>query len=1021
MSPVDRRVAESTRSESGVRLPRFGRAALLVTLALGVSCAPRAELVIELLTVPASAMPGESFASQSRVCNQGDAVSDPAYVDFALQPLSPPSPELAVGGYGIPPLEPGQCHSQESMLVAPSGLPDGSHRLLGRVTGRNQLHASAVFGIGYLPDLGVEQLAGPPSVAPGGSFEVSGLVCNHGTVWAPGANVSLYLSSDAQLVGELSGSPESDSPVGIAFVPGIAPGACLPFEHEASAWVSEDGVYQLGAIVDEANSVSELVEDDNSLLMSQIAVGWLPDLVVASLSAPNTTPPGALFEVAARVCNQGTLPSPPSQLWLLFSEDGVIEPPGPGPLPQDLPLGALPVPPLMPGACQTQHGSVPANVEGTWTLGAIVDQPAVIEEFFETNNAFAGPLMGVGFGPDLVVEEIDAPASAGEFAEFAVGARVCNRGTTYADPSQLRLFHSSDDVLDAMPFGDDPAIGMAPVGPLPPGACTDAIVNAMASSLLTGPVTVIALADAFAQVEELLETNNLTAGPVMGIGWKPDLVVAGIDAPASVLPGANFEVRLELCNQGTMPSPPVHARLYHSSDAVLTGMGAPPPGPDWFAGEVHFPQPLPPGACASLHADAFAFPGEPGGYYLGAIVDEVGFVEELLEANNSFVGPLMGVGFGPDLVVTQLAGPPSALPDGPLALDFEVCNQGTVGSPPAQVSFYDSEDAEIEGSPPRVRARTAGSAANRFPDLTPGSCHASSAQGWLPPGELGERRLGAIVDEWNAVFELVEANNAFAGPTLGVGSGPDLVVTRLLAPPSVQNGNPFDIDTQVCNQGTMHAPGTQLSLYLSSDAEIEGSYFAPGGDPWLAFLWVPPLPPGACHDEFVNATASVTAEGPWYVGGIVDEGLHAPELVESNNTHLGDLMGVGFGPDLAITTLTGPISAPAGASFFVDVEACNQGTAFSPPSKLILYHSEDLEIDGIVGPPPPLFPDPVLAEIPLPGLAPASCHLEHKSVVASAPGAGFLAATIDEDQLVLELVESNNQRLGDALEVTGPP
>jgi hypothetical protein len=108
-------------------------------------------------------------------------------------------------------------------------------------------------------------------------------------------------------------------------------------------------------------------------------------------------------------------------------------------------------------------------------------------------------------------------------------------------------------------------------------------------------------------------------------------------------------------------------------------------------------------------------------------------------------------------------------------------------------------------------------------------------------------------------------------------------------------------------------------------------------------------------------------------------------------------------------------------AFFIDVEACNQGTAPSPPSKLILYHSEDLEIDGIAGPPPLPSPDAVLAEIALSWLAPGSCHLETKSVVASVPGPGFLAASIDEDQLVPELVETNNQRLGGPLEVAGPP
>ena len=311
VSPDDRCVAESTRWESAVRPSGFARAALLAIAALETSCLQGPSLVIELLTVPHSVAPGEPFASQSRVCNRGDTHSDPASVAFALQPVAPAGSELAVGGHAIPPLPVGQCHTQESVFMAPSGQPDGSHRLVGRVTpGRLQGHASAVFGIGYLPDLEVEQLAGPPSVAPGGSFDVSGLLCNRGTAWASGANVSLYLSSDAQLVGTLGGDPSPDHPLGGAFVSGLAPGACLPFEVAASATVPADGLYQLGAIADEVGSVSELDESDNARLQGEIAVGWLPDLVVASLSAPNTTPPGALFELEGVVCNQGTRAEP---------------------------------------------------------------------------------------------------------------------------------------------------------------------------------------------------------------------------------------------------------------------------------------------------------------------------------------------------------------------------------------------------------------------------------------------------------------------------------------------------------------------------------------------------------------------------------------------------------------------------------------------------------------------------------------------------------------------------------------
>jgi hypothetical protein len=56
----------------------------------------------------------------------------------------------------------------------------------------------------------------------------------------------------------------------------------------------------------------------------------------------------------------------------------------------------------------------------------------------------------------------------------------------------------------------------------------------------------------------------------------------------------------------------------------------------------------------------------------------------------------------------------------------------------------------------------------------------------------------------------------------------------------------------------------------------------------------------------------------------------------------------------------------------------------------------------------------------LPSLAPGGCHFQLESVYASAPAAGFIAATVDEWMSVPELIETNNEHLGPALEITGP-
>ena len=988
---------------------RFRRIALASLLLFQVSCDEGFDLVIEQIGVPASVEPGQPFQSPSRVCNRASEPSGPVLVELSLR-VSPAGPDLPLDSYGIPGLMAGQCHQRVSELVAPGGLPDGAYRVVGKLTPGGHEKTSGLFGIGWQPNLVVEKLEAPPSAEPFAPLVASGLVCNRGTQWAPPFSVALLLSSDLWIPG-----PRVDQPIGEVSLPGLPPDACAPFEQNASA--PQEGLYLLGAIVDPAGNVQELREDDNARLLDLIAVGWQPDLVVTALDAPNATLNGYGFDVDARVCNQGTVWSDPTELALFFSEDLAITPPGPEP--GDFPVGTLPVPSLPPGACVRQSGPVVAAAphDGAWTLGAIVDPWAAVEELLEVNNAFAGPLMGVGNRPDLLVESIEAPPSAGQGQEFEASARVCNRGTTHSSNAMLRLFHSSDAELSPLPFGEDPEIGSSTVTPLAPGACENVWVGASSASMLSGAVYVIALADGFEELEELIETNNERVGPLMGIGWAPDLVVRSLAAPPSVESGAPFDVTVEVCNQGTEPSDPTLARVYHSADAVLSGIGGPPAGDDWYAGDFPVPA-LNPGACVPIEGDVTATPFAQGAHYLGATVDQPSSIDELIEMNNAHVGPLMGVGSGPDLVVTRIDAPPTS-GFGPLTLDFEVCNQGTAASPPAQVSFYDSQDAVIEpDTAPPVPGSDRWLGAETYPGLAAGACHSGEAHVSLPPGVEGERRLGAVADEWNGVDELVEANNVFVGPVIGVGFGPDLVLTQVLAEPSVENGGFLEVDTRVCNQGTAWSPGVQVALFLSLDAEIEGSFPPPSPDPWLDTFFVPSLAPGSCHDEQAAGFAYVPFDGAWHVGGVVDPGAVVPELIESNNATTGGIVGVGHGPDLVISELTGPAGTPAGGSFDVGVEACNQGTAASTPTQLFLYHSEDAVIDDISSLPPPA--DHLLGNVLLPPLAPGGCHFQLKSVYASAPAAGFLAATVDEFMSVPELIETNNELLGPPLEITGP-
>jgi subtilase family serine protease len=302
-----------------------------------------------------------------------------------------------------------------------------------------------------------------------------------------------------------------------------------------------------------------------------------------------------------------------------------------------------------------------------------------------------------------------------------------------------------------------------------------------------------------------------------------------------------------------------------------------------------------PAACTDVTGELWVNVETEGSYYLGARVDEYDFVPELIETNNAFAGPVMGLGLGPDLVVSVLTGPPSAMPGSGFSLDFEVCNQGTAPSPSSDVHFYVSQDTEIEGPAPGGFGADPDLGFAVAPGLAPGACHAANVPVWLASEVEGPHYLGAIVDEYDGIPELIESNNTRAGALMGIGTGPDLVVTSLAAPAAVPSGSPFDAQAQVCNVGVGAAPDNFVVFYLSRDDEITTVFDDPmspdipiGGAPVVA------LAPGACADVDAPLFAGVPlgGEGTWLLGAIVDEYDGILELIESNNVLVGDPLDV---------------------------------------------------------------------------------------------------------------------------------
>ncbi|MCK8502477.1 CARDB domain-containing protein [Myxococcus fulvus] len=159
---------------------------------------------------------------------------------------------------------------------------------------------------------------------------------------------------------------------------------------------------------------------------------------------------------------------------------------------------------------------------------------------------------------------------------------------------------------------------------------------------------------------------------------------------------------------------------------------------------------------------------------------------------------LIGIGARPDLVVSSLTGPVSAISGSRISATVRVCNQGTTASASSTVTFVVSLDTSLApeapvlpgGVPPLDQVPMGGA---NIPSLAPGACITQSVtnlQVSLPPdaqGAPGARFLGAYVDSSLAQQELREDNNTRTTPLTVTNQregGGDGAVEPVPSPPS---------------------------------------------------------------------------------------------------------------------------------------------------------------------------------------------------------------------------------------------
>jgi hypothetical protein len=420
-------------------------------------------------------------------------------------------------------------------------------------------------------------------------------------------------------------------------------------------------------------------------------------------------------------------------------------------------------------------------------------------------------------------------------------------------------------------------------------------------------------------------------------GPAPDLLVSSISAPSQAYTGSGFNVSWTDTNggQGTAFGPWVDRVYLCHTNGLNTNT-------DQLLGEFSFLNQLTNGQAAQLvHSVAIDRAGLTNGlYYIAVYADGTNSVYEgFFETNNVGVSsatiavqltPL------PDLVVSQITSPSSALGGQTISVGWTVCNQGTGDTdvPLWYDHLYLSSTTNVSGI-----LADYGTFANPG-YLVAGDCYDQSVTVTLPVGVGGVNYFIVKADSTGLLAEASDANN-----TAGAAHPIDIqevlpgflhvvsVQASPAAPTSVAPGQPVTVTWTVKNTGQTAITGSwddEVTLSPTPTYDFVNGYwdvlhhiYFTGGT----------LAPGQTYSH--SGTFNIpqgAASGNWYAVPVVDTHFFAGGTGAIGSGAIGRdqnsaliIVAPPTPSDLAVTGVTAPATAVAGRNITVAWSVSNNG------------------------------------------------------------------------------------------------
>ena len=458
-----------------------------------------------------------------------------------------------------------------------------------------------------------------------------------------------------------------------------------------------------------------------------------PDLVIASVSAPALAGADMDVTISDTTTNQGAGASGPSVTGFYLSTNLVFDA-------GDLFLGSRPVPQLPPGGAHSATTTVriPARtMTGTYFVFAVADDTHLVAETQEGNNTKATS-SALRIGPDLLVTSLSGPSTSAAGATISVSDTTMNQGGGNAPDSTTSFYLSSNVTLDA----GDVILGGRAVPALAAGAANSAsTVVTIPAGTPGGTYYVLAKADSANSVVETQETNNVKIGTTIKIG--PDLIVSSVTGPSTAGAGGTILVSDTTKNQGAAAASASSTAFYLSINATLDA-------PDVFLNSRPVPS-LAAGAMDSTSTSLQIPAGTATGtYYVIATADSTGVVAESVETNNASAVVLR---IGPDLTVSALSSPTSAVAGAPITVSDTTKNAGGGSANASTTRFYLSTNLTVDAADIVLGSRPVGA-------LVAGASDTASSVLPIPASTAaGTYWLIALADATNTVTETTESNN----------------------------------------------------------------------------------------------------------------------------------------------------------------------------------------------------------------------------------------------------------------------